>query len=246
MSEQHLAIQLINLGVSDETLKKIKKPVNEDLVKTNEYNKYSKNGEYLDTPTFRRLLNDAFDHKWSWEILRYELLPNDENPQYALVLGRLYLPGLGFRDAFGFARIDKKDNSAAFAAAASFAFKNAVKSTGIASNILDENWEEELYEDDYEDEEPKPTPKERAKEPETKEPPKKRVYRKDQIERMKELKEAYKIETNDQLLAFMRIWRPDLKKFSELSEKDLDDFLTFYDENEELFEDFEPEEEDVF
>jgi hypothetical protein len=258
----HLSLQLIGVPLPKKnTIEKIKAEVNEDLLKSNKYVK----DQYLGTNTLRRLLNDAFDCKWSWEILDYH-----EKDNYVLVRGRLHLPGLGFRDGFGSAKLDKKDNSAAYASAASYAFKNCVKQVGFAANLLDEDWEEDLYEDpdlneddDYEEEAP-PKKQEPKKKPviedddeddddedEPEEKPAKKPAKKEaeddpitneQKEAMAELREIYKIKNNKQLLGFMQIWDKNLKSLGEITGAKLDAFLRYYDDNEDEFEDFDPEE----
>lgn len=259
----HLAISLAEMETpTKNTVNKINADLNEDLLGSNKFSKGKK--EYVGVNTFRRLLNEAFDNKWSWEILSTQLMPNYEDPEYTMVIGRLYLPGLGFRDGIGTAGMDKKDNSAGFAISASNAFKNALKQSGFGASLLDEDWDEELFEEDFDDEEeeeeeevaPKkkaaPAPKKKAPKPveededdEEEEAPKK--SKKDspsdeQKEAMAEIRDIYNIENNKQLLGFMQIWKKDLKNLSEVTPSELDKFLAYYDENEDEFEDFDPEE----
>jgi flagellar biosynthesis GTPase FlhF len=265
----HLAISLVEAGVPNKnTIAKIHAELNEDLVGNNKYSQGKK--EFLGVNVFRRLLNDAFDSKWSWEILDTRLMPNYEDPEYAFVIGRLYLPGLGFRDGVGTAKMDKKDNSASFAVATSNAFKNALKQSGFGASVLDEDFFEDLYDEEFEEEEDepeaKPEPKKEKKEAPKKEAPKKEEkpaakkekkeapkeepkkkkagaeFSDEQKEAMAELKEIYNIDTNKELLGFMQLWKPELKSVGEVTPEELDKFLAYYDENEEEFEDFDPEE----
>lgn len=253
----NLAIDLINVGVPNgKTIDKIRAEVNEDLLKNNKYSQGKK--EYLDTPTLQRMLNDAFDYKWSWEVLDFKLMPHADEAEYALVWGRLYLPGLGFRDAFGSAKIDKKgnkDNSAVFESANTYAFKKAVKNTGFASNLFDENWDEDLFYEDFDKEPKKEQPKAEPKQ-EKKPEPKQEATKKPPVEEdddeetfsdkqkadMIELREIHKIKTNKELVGLFQIWNKDIKNLGEITPKLLDEFLKFYDDNEDLFEDFDPAE----
>lgn len=255
IDEKHLSISLIEAGLPNKnTVKKINAELNEDLLGNNKYSKGKK--EFLGINTFRRLLNDAFDAKWSWEIINFQLMPYgpDVEPEYAFVIGRLYLPGLGFRDGIGTATLDKKDNSASFSIAGSNAFKNALKQSGFGASLLDEDWDEELFDEDFDDEEdedgyeeeeveeaPKPKAKPKA-EPKEEKKESKDSPTQEQKEAMAELREIYNIENNKQLLGFMQIWNPELKSLKEVTPAVLDEFLTYYDENEDEFEDFDPEE----
>lgn len=257
---KNLAIELVEMGLPSKlTIDKMNADLNEDLLGNNKYSKGKK--EFLGVNTFRRLLNEAFDAKWSWEVLSYQLMPSFDKPEYALVIGRLYLPGLGFRDGIGSAVMDKKDNSAAFAIAGSNAFKNALKQSGFGASLLDGDWDEELFDEDFEEDEedeeeevvvkkkaptpkptPKPAPKEEKKIPAPKEGSEDNSPTKEQKEGMAELREIYNIENNKQLLGFMQIWKPELKSLKGVGRKELSEFLTYYDENEDEFEDFDPEE----
>lgn len=263
-SSEHLSISLIEAGVPNKnTVSKIHAELNEDLVGNNKYSQGKK--EFLGVNVFRRLLNDAFDSKWSWEILSTQLMPNYEDPEYAFVIGRLYLPGLGFRDGVGTAKMDKKDNSAVFAVATSNAFKNALKQSGFGASVLDEDFFEELYDEDFDEEdepEVKPEPKKEKKEAPKKEekapakkekkeaakeePKKKKAssadFSDEQKAAMAELRELYNIDTNKELLGFIQIWDGKIKSLDEVTPEKLDEFLAYYDENEEEFEDFDPEE----
>lgn len=257
-SEKHLSVALIEAGIPNKhTLAKMHGLINEDLLGKNQYSQGKK--EFLGVNTFRRLLNDAFDSKWSWELQQIVIMPTYEDPEYILVTGRLYLPGLGFRDGIGTAKLDKKDNSAAAAVAGSNAFKNALKQSGFGASVLDEDWDEELYDEDFEDddeeeveEEVAPPKKQKADKPkadkEEKEEKPKADKKKgsditdEQKEAIAELKDIYNIKENKQLLGFMQIWDENLKSLSGMTSAQVDEFLDFYDENEELFEDFDPEE----
>ncbi|MNY36683.1 hypothetical protein D3C86_1711870 [compost metagenome] len=59
---------------------------------------------------------------------------------------------------------------------------------------------------------------------------------------MIELREIHKIKTNKELVGLFQIWNKDIKNLGEISPKLLDEFLKFYDDNEDLFEDFDPAE----
>lgn len=251
--DTHLAIGLVEMGTPNKnTVAKINAELNEDLLGKNNYSQGKK--EFLPVNVFRRLLNEAFDGQWSWEISTTQLMPYDA-PDYAMVIGRLYLPGLGFRDGIGTAKLDKKDNSAAFATATSNAFKNALKQSGFGASLLDDDWDEELFEEDFEEEEAPPKKKEEPKQPAPKKEKKEEAPKEDkpkkeskssitdkQKEEIAELKELYNIDSKKELIGFMQIWKKDLKDLSSLTSADIDEFLKYYDENEEEFEDFDPEE----
>lgn len=261
----HLAIELVEMGMpSKNTVAKINAEINEDLLGNNKFSQGKK--EFLPVNVFRRILNDAFDCKWSWEISQTLLMPTHDAPEYAMVVGRLYLPGLGFRDGIGTAKMDKKDNSAAFATATSNAFKNALKQSGFGASLLDDNWEDDLFEEDFDEEDEeevapppkkapakKEAPKEDAPKKQKKEAPKEEAPAKkkaksditdDQKAQMAELRELYNITDNNELLGFMQIWKPELKlaDLGSLTKASLDEFLKHYDDNEDEYEDFDPEE----
>ena len=233
----HLSLELMNLPITAEQISKLTAEVNDDFLKTNKYNK-SGNGDYIPVHIYRRLLNEVLDHKWSWEILRETYEPNIENAKYVKVVGRLHIPGLGFRDGVGAAKLDKADNSASFSSAASYAFKNAVKSTGLAANLLEDDWDEELFEGEA------PAPKAKQSQPQVQNQPQKTQkgdFSAEQKGFMAELREIYSIANNKQMLGLFQVWDAKIESLTEISPEKLNAFIKFYEEHEEEFEDFNAE-----
>lgn len=234
---QHLSLELLGFEVKEEQIKKLTAEVNDDFLKTNKYNK-SGNGDYIPVNVYRRLMNEVFNHKWSWEILRENYEPTIENAEYVKVVGRLHIPGLGFRDGVGTAKLDKKDNSASFSSAASYAFKNAVKSTGLAANLLEDDWNEELFEEEHE-----PQPKAAKVEQTVKKETAKanHEFSEEQKGFMAELREIYQIKNNKQMIALFQVWDSKIESLSTITPSQLNAFIDYYEEHEEEFEDFNAE-----
>ncbi len=234
---QHLSLELLGFEVKEEQIKKLTSEVNDDFLKTNKYNK-SGNGDYIPVNIYRRLMNEVFNHKWSWEILRETYEPNIETAKYVKVTGRLHIPGIGFRDGIGAAKLDKADNSASFSSAASYAFKNAVKSTGLAANLLEDDWDEDLFEGEYE-EEVKPVRTEQSSKKETVKA--NHEFSDEQKGFMAELREIYQIKNNKQMIALFQVWDSKIESLSTITPSQLNGFIEYYEEHEEEFEDFNAE-----
>lgn len=115
---------------------------------------------YIGGHTVIRLLNEAFDYRWSFEIVSEEIVPSlpkpvysgygkdrkptgqmEEQPPVAKVLGRLTVPGLGVKEQYGSKVIigGATEQEASFKSASTDALKKCATLFGIGL---------ELYEDD--------------------------------------------------------------------------------------------------
>lgn len=134
-------------GLKQSQIDLLNEEINQDLVKKNKFDKFG-DGTYLSVDVFRRIMNEVFGHAWSWEIVTAEE-KGDATVQgggFVLVKGRLTVPGVGVKEGFGVGKFDKKDNSTAYSAAASFAFKNCCRMVGVGASILDDDFDAPLLE----------------------------------------------------------------------------------------------------
>jgi hypothetical protein len=242
-------------GISDKQLNALNGEINQDLVKKNKYDKFG-DGTYLSIDVFRRMMNTVFNHAWSWEIVS-TTDKEDESGKIAFVLvkGRLTVPGIGVKEGFGIGKFDKKDNSTAYSAAASFAFKNCCRMVGVGASILDEDFEEPLLEADVPASAPankaasnsKPAP---AKEKDIEEPQQKadapkaaaNAWPETTVKKVNQLKATYKIDTTEQMIVFAQIWNPKIKGKADLTPTLFLDLFDYVEENSEEFESFDPSE----
>lgn len=137
MSDSYKVMTAERIPLDGYTRQLISAPVNPALIKQNKYDKFG-DGDYIEVETVVRLLNEIFGHVWSWDIIDFKHIKND-NEEYVVCHGKLSVPGVGSRDGIGQAKADKKDNSTMFSSSASFAFKAAAKRFGIAPNLFDKN-----------------------------------------------------------------------------------------------------------
>ena len=106
--------------------------------------------KYVEAPTVIRILNEAFNYQWSFEVVREEIVQSvpkwDKNkkqyieqPPYVTVLGRLTVPGWGVREQYGSKTlIGGADNQeSAKKAAASDALKKCASLFGIALELYE-------------------------------------------------------------------------------------------------------------
>lgn len=111
---------------------------------------------YIGGHTVIRLLNEAFDYQWSYEIVSEEIVPSqpkvnkyakagenplEPQPPVAKVLGRLTVPGFGVKEQYGSKVLigGATEQEAAFKSASTDALKKCATLFGIGL---------ELYEDD--------------------------------------------------------------------------------------------------
>ena len=209
-------------ALTDEQIQKMKAPINRNLVKYNEYDKFG-DGSYISVETITDILNDIFGYRWSWEIINFY-----DKGDYVVCHGRLTIPGIGIRDGIGQAKADKKDNSTTYSAAASYAFKSAVKRLGIAQNIFNpEGYNVPLFEG-------------MVVPPKSNKPQVKSVKKVPQTaaEKGAELKEAYGIQTKAQFVAFAQIWNPTITDFSQITPEVIEELHAYVEAHPEEFEDF--------
>lgn len=241
----NLHVEVFGYEVTQKRRDLIEEPVNFDLI---DKNKYANNSEFVPDSVYRRLLNKVTNFKWSFVPHIIEEV-EDKNGKHIRFVGLLVVPGFGVHTGIGSQALNKKDNTNALAAAKTYAFKNACKEMGLAPNIGDDKFEEDLFENDIDDEdefdfseeeedEPKPKAKpkgDKKAEAKTKTKPKKAVSTEDRI---KEVREAYELEDEDEFVAFIQIWDEDIIEAEDMEEDDWDDFFDFLEKNKSKFEEF--------
>lgn len=234
--------------VDDEKRKLVDQPVSDELIQKN---KYANNAAYTPDSVYRRILNKVTNYKWSFVPYQIEVR-NDSNgkPMFVEYTGLLIVPGFGIHTGVGTQSLNKKDNQNAMAVAKTYAFKNACKEMGLAPNIGDETWDAPVFEDDeveIEDEPPKAKAK-KVKPAAAKKTAVKKTTKKskkyegvgieeidDQIE---EIRDAYEIADDDELVAFLQIWNEEILDPDEMTAKDWKKFFKYIEGNKSEFEDF--------
>ncbi|WP_421019106.1 hypothetical protein, partial [Klebsiella pneumoniae] len=133
--------------------------------------------------------------------------------KYIQFIGILIVPGYGVHTGIGVQKLQKKDDSNALSAAKTYAFKNACKEMGIAPNVGNDDFDEALFENIDEDEieveetpKKKPAPKKEPAKAEKK-PAKKKEEKKPLplADRIKEVRDAYELDDDDDFVAFLQI-----------------------------------------
>jgi mRNA-degrading endonuclease RelE of RelBE toxin-antitoxin system len=232
-------LKVFEFPVSDKMRKLAMEPVNIDLIKKN---KYANNSSYVPESVYKRILNKISDSKWSF--IPHDIQERGEGKSaYVEYIGLLIVPGFGVHTGIGTQALNKKDNANATAAAKTYAFKNACKEMGLAPNIGDEEFDEELFENideeemDFTEEAPEEKPKKKSKPKGNK---KKSKADKDmsQGDRIKEVRLAYELDSDDDFVAFIQIWDESILELDDMDDDDWDEFLDFLEENKEEFEDF--------
>lgn len=224
----------------------INEPVNLDLV---EKNKYANNSEFVADSVYRRLLNKITNFKWSFLPHSIEEV-EDGKVKYIRFVGLLVVPGFGVHTGIGSQALNKKDNSNALAAAKTYAFKNACKQMGLAPNIGDEKYEDDLFENEVPEddmvfdlsEDTEPETKKKATKAKTKKAtsktktkPKKASSLEDRIE---EIRAAYELEDEDDFVAFIQIWDPEILEPEDLEDDEWYEFFNYLEANKSEFDDF--------
>jgi hypothetical protein len=182
---------------------------------------------YIGGHTVIRLLNKAFNYKWSFEIIGEDIVPSqpklnkyakagepklEDQPPVVKVLGRLTVPGYGVKEQFGSKVLigGASEQEAAFKSASTDALKKCATLFGIGL---------ELYGDD--DDAPAtggsdaqsysaPAPSKPASKPAQPAQPA-AVWNQVDIDKLKELKTILGITENPQLDAYVREFLDDQK-----------------------------------
>lgn len=239
----HLGVFAHN--VSDKQRKIVDEPVNFDLIAKN---KYANNSEFVPDAVYKRILNKITDYQWSFIPHSIEELGEDKG-KYIRYIGLLIVPGFGVHTGIGTQPLNKKDNANATSAAKTYAFKNACKEMGLAPNIGDKTFEEDLFENDLdegfdlteEEEEPVKKPKKKSKStpaPKKKAEPKKSKKTLSTEDRIKEVREAYELDDDDEFVAFIQIWDEDILELEDMEDDDYEEFLAYLEKNKKKFEEF--------
>lgn len=252
-------------GLTQTQIDILNKEINQDLVKKNQYDKFG-DGTYLSVDVFRRIMNEVFGHAWSWEIVSIDEKsnPGSDKTDFVLAKGRLTVPGVGVKEGFGVGKFDKKDNSTAYSAAASFAFKNCCRMVGVGASILDDDFDRPLLEEEVSGGAPaqKAPPVDKPAEKQAKnDTPDQRDDRRDtrderpasnksekpqwndeQLKKAEYIKRTYKITNGAQMLAFAQIWNPKIKTREDLTPELFEKLYDYVEENSEEFERFDPSE----
>lgn len=232
------------LGVSDfkvdaKLRKLIDEPVNEDLI---DKNKYANNSEFVPDSIYKRVLNKATNYQWSF--IPYDIKTVDG--KYIQFIGLLIVPGYGVHTGIGVQKLQKKDDSNALSAAKTYAFKNACKEMGIAPNVGNDDFDEALFENIDEDEieieetpKKKPAPKKEPAKAEKK-PAKKKEEKKPLplADRIKEVRDAYELDDDDDFVAFLQIWNENVIDYKDLDKQQWIDFFDDLEKNPGEYEDF--------
>ena len=234
---------IFNIEVPDLQRKLVDEPVNVDLI---DKNKYANNSSFVPDSIYRRILNQLTNYRWSF--VPHETKWEEKSVTFT---GLLVVPGFGIHTGIGSVKLDKKDNSNALSSAKTYAFKNACKEMGLAPNVGDDKYEELLFEKEVSDyidsqkEKISSKPKKKKTDTINKKPAtttgkkststKTKVTLKEQIE---EIKLAYEITNDDDLVAFLQIWDKDVIDLDEITKEDWMAFFKYFNKNKSEFEDF--------
>jgi hypothetical protein len=188
--------------------------------------------DYVEGGRVKKILIEAFENKYSWEILKAEIIQSNprsyrggepqQQPPYVFVWGRLTVPGLGSRDGFGSKVIQFSENaeqqSQAFKSAATDAFKVAASYFGVALELYIE--EEEVAEP------PKEEVARQYQSAPTVAPPKPHpTWDASDVEKLKNLKTLMNITDNKDLEPFIKDWSGGtLTSFTEISPENIRSF----------------------
>lgn len=106
--------------------------------------------DYIEGHRVIRLLNEAFGYKWSFQIVKKETITPDKGRPYIEVLGRLIIPGVGIKEAFGTKEL-VGDYSQCSKAAMTDSLKKAASLVGIGLELYDDDssYDEGSYANQY-------------------------------------------------------------------------------------------------
>lgn len=91
--------------------------------------------DYLEGARVIQLLNEAFDYKWSFQVVKKQLVqPYGNGRPFIELLGRLTIPGVGVKEAFGSKDL-VGDESQCSKAAATDALKKAASLVGVGLEL---------------------------------------------------------------------------------------------------------------
>jgi len=237
-------MDVFNVEVPSNLRKLVDEPINEDLMKKN---KYANNSEYVPESVYKKILNKISGYKWSFLPLSYSE-KGDGKGSYVEFIGLLIVPGYGVHTGIGSCPLNKGNNQNALAAAKTYALKNACKEMGLAPNVGDDDWDQPIFETEVEE-----IIEEKRKEVEKKKKKKKKDKGKDKAKsdesesddlpkdlrnQIKELRAAYELESDDDLVAFLQIWNEEILDPDEMDEAQWRKFFKYFEKNKEEFEDF--------
>lgn len=230
-------MDVFNTEVPDNLRKLVDEPINEDLMKKN---KYANNSEYVPESVYKKILNKISNYRWSFLPIWYGE-KGDGKGAYLEFIGLLVVPGFGVHTGIGSCPLNKGNNQNALAAAKTYALKNACKEMGLAPNVGDDDWDQPIFETDVEEiieEKRKEAEKIKKKKDKKKSNESSGDLSKEIRKRIKELREAYELETDDDLVAFLQIWNEEILDPDEMDETQWKKFFKYFDNNKEEFEDF--------
>lgn len=193
--------------------------------------------EYIPHLVYSRILSETLGFRWSWEILNEELIEapqyskgkkTGETIHYVKITGRLTIHGLGSWTEIGVVRLEDEES---WKKATTAAFRKACDRAGIAIHTWNNRQlHEDDLDDDVADDEPRTEP--RREEPSRNEPrrdtPRMR-YTDEQIAKMKDIKAAYRIQDNVQLMKLVRAWNPNAQSIPTPDE--IDEFIRWVHQN---------------
>jgi recombination DNA repair RAD52 pathway protein len=100
--------------------------------------------DYLEGHRVISILNDATDYKWSFEIISKETISPKKGKEFIEVLGKLTIPGVGVKQAYGTKEL-YGDQSQAAKAATTDALKKAASMAGVGLEL----WSDDEPANDY-------------------------------------------------------------------------------------------------
>lgn len=193
---------------------------------------FGKKLDYIEGARVIEILNRAFNYKWSFEIIAAEIVQaepwinkragNKEEPQgkYAQVLGKLTVPGLGVKMAFGSKAIIGKvsEQESVFKAAMTDALKKCATMFGVGKELYLEDEESAGHapSTNWNNASPVVTPQD-APSWDTKD-----------VKRLKELKAVLGIEDNEKLEPLIKDWsKGSLSKATDINPENIKSFIKY-------------------
>ena len=113
---------------------------------------------------------------------------------------------------------------------------------GLAPNVGDDDWDQPVFEEEVAEaiEQKKKEASDKKKKAKDKGKEKDKGEKKERSieDRVKELREAYELDDDDEFVAFLQVWNEDILDPDDMSESDWKKFFKYYKENKAEFEDF--------